>query len=74
MPKKYVNKQRRFGENARKSILDFTLLFMRAFPSHGRGRRFNPCSAHQPSPLRGYGWQAASKILRACSHFLALMR
>jgi hypothetical protein len=28
-----------------------------ACPSHGRGRRFNPCSAHQPSLLRSYGWQ-----------------
>ena len=29
-----------------------------AFPSHGRGRRFNPYSAHQPLLLRSYGWQA----------------
>jgi hypothetical protein len=28
-----------------------------ACPSHGRGRRFNPCSAHQPSLLPSYGWQ-----------------
>jgi putative endonuclease len=55
---KYVNKQGRFGGNACKPTLDFTLLFWRAFPSHGRGRRFNPCSAHQPSLLRSYGWQA----------------
>jgi hypothetical protein len=33
-----------------------------ACPSHGRGRRFNPCSAHQPSLLRSYGWQAASNL------------
>jgi hypothetical protein len=30
-----------------------------ACPSHGRGRRFNPYSAHQPSLLRSYGWQAS---------------
>ena len=29
-----------------------------SFPSHGRGRRFNPYSAHQPLLLRSYGWQA----------------
>src|SRR5215510_16602156 len=27
--------------------------------------RFEPCSAHQPSPLRGYGWQASHETAKA---------
>ena len=33
----------------RQTRTDFTGVFCRAFPSHGRGRRFNPYSAHQKS-------------------------
>ncbi len=54
-----------YRDNARPKRLDLVEFFGRAFPSHGRGRRFNPYSAHQPSPLRGYGWQASLCPLHA---------
>src|SRR5262245_24953743 len=38
---------------------------MSAGPSHGRGRRFNPYSAHHPSLLRSYGWQASARTFSA---------
>jgi hypothetical protein len=46
---KYVNKEGEFEGNVRNCALEFIALFWRAFPSHGRGRRFNPYSAHQKS-------------------------
>jgi hypothetical protein len=52
---KYVNKPRKVGANIAKRMPDLIELFGRAFPSHGRGRRFNPYSARQPSLLRSYG-------------------
>src|SRR5262249_40916917 len=36
-------------------------------PFTGRGRRFNPYSAHQPSLLRSYGWQANACTLLGSS-------
>src|SRR5262249_46873258 len=41
--------------------------YARRSPSHGRGRRFNPYSAHQPSLLRSYGWQANACTLLGSS-------
>jgi hypothetical protein len=66
-----VNKPGRFGGNACKPTLDFTLLFWRAFPSHGRGRRFNPCSAHQLSLLRSTAGKPAAALE---AHLLALRK
>jgi integrase len=46
-------------EQGKIAMTDHRHSYARRSPSHGRGRRFNPYSAHQPSLPRSYGWQAS---------------
>ncbi len=40
---------------------EFVLVCVAPQPSHGRGRRFEPCTAHQEFPRQGLGLTAKAR-------------